>query len=116
MASKTREISIRESKGAFSILKDTKISKKDYNFNGLTALRQLLNNEKARMIHVIKTKKPTSLYDLAKKLNRNFKSVVDDIKLLERFGFVELVKEKTKNRVRHKPKVVVNNVTIHIKI
>lgn len=116
MTTKTREITIKESKGIFSITKDTKISKKDYDFEGLAALRQLLNNEKARMIHVIKTQKPISMYDLSKKLNRNFKSVVDDLKLLERFGFIELVREKTKNRTRHKPEIVVDSITIHIKI
>ena len=116
MATKTREIIIKESKGAFGIRKDSKISKKDYNFEGLAALRQLLSNEKARMIHVIKTQKPNSLYDLAKKLNRDFKSVVNDIKLLQRFGFIELIKEKTKKRVRHKPQIIVESIIIKIKV
>jgi predicted transcriptional regulator len=116
MRAKTREITIKESKGRFNILKDSKISKQDYNFEGLTALRQLLNNEKARMIHVIKTQKPSSIYDLAKKLGRNFKSVVDDLKLLQRFGFIELTKEKTKDRIRHKPEVVVDKITINVEI
>ncbi len=113
---KTREITIKESKGGFSIFKDVKISKKDYNFSGLLALRQLLNNEKARIIHVIKTQKPNSIYDLAKKLGRGFKAVNDDLKLLERFGFVELIAEKHKNRTRHKPQVVVDSITINIQI
>ena len=116
MASKTREITIKESRGTFSILKDKKTSKKDYNFEGLAALRQLLNNEKARMIHVIKTKNPSSIYDLAKKLQRNFKSVMNDVKLLERFGFIELIEEKTKKRIRHKPEVVVDSLTIKLEI
>lgn len=113
---KTREITIKESKGSFSIFKDVKISKKDYNFSGLLALRQLLNNEKARIIHVIKTQNPHSIYDLAKKLNRGFKAVNDDLKLLERFGFIELVAEKHKNRTRHKPQVVVDSIIINIQI
>jgi predicted transcriptional regulator len=110
---KVREITIRESKGFF---KSTKISKKDYDFSGMLALRQLLSNEKARILHVIKTQKPKSIYDLAKKLERNFKAVSDDIKLLERFGFIELIEEKTKNRVRHKPRIVVDTITIHLKV
>ncbi len=113
---KTREISIKESKGTFSFGKDTKISKKDYNFQGLSALRQLLNPEKARILHVIKTQKPNSIYDLAKKLNRGFKAVNDDIKLLERFGFLDLVEEKTKNRIRHRPQIIVDTVKITLKI
>lgn len=115
---KTRnlEITLKESKGAFSILKKSGVSKKDFDFSGILALRQLLNNEKARILHVIKTQKPTSLYDLAKKLGRGFKSVSDDIKLLERFGFIELVEEKTKNRIRHKPEIIIDTITIKIKI
>ena len=116
MASKTREITIKESKGIFNLIKDKQISKSDYNFEGLSALRQLLNNEKARMLHVIKNHKPKSIYDLAKKLKRNFKSVVEDIKLLERFGFVELIKEKTKKRVRHKPEIAVERIIINVDI
>lgn len=113
---KVREITIRESKGALSILKKSKISKEDYDFEGLSALRKILSNEKARILHVIKTEKPRSIYDLAKKLGRNFKSVSDDIKLLERFGFVELIEETTKKRKRHRPEVAVETITIHIKI
>jgi len=113
---KIREITISESKGAFSIFKKSGFSKEDYDFDSLLALRQLLSNEKARILHAIKQYKPASIYELAKKLGRGFKSVNDDIKLLERFGFVELIEEKTKNRIRHRPEVVVDTMTINIKI
>ena len=112
---KTRDITIYESKGSFFFRK-TKTSKKDYDFSGIQALRQLLSNEKARILHVIKNQKPQSIYDLAKKLDRGFKAVNDDIKLLERFGFIDLVEEKTKNRIRHRPEIVVDNITINIQI
>ena len=68
------------------------------------------------MIHVIKVKKPTSIYNLSKILGRNFKSVSDDIKLLQRFGFIDLIKEKTRNRVRYRPEVVIDSLHIHLKI
>ena len=113
---KTREITIKESKGAFSIFKKSKTTKKDYDFEGVSALRQLLSNEKARILHVIKNQEPKSIYELAKKLDRGFKSVNDDIKLLERFGFIELIEEKTKKRIRHKPEIVIDTITIHFKI
>ena len=113
---KTREITITESKGTFSIFKKPRTSKKDYDFEGVLALRQLLSNEKARILHVIKNQEPKSIYDLAKKLGRGFKAVNDDIKLLERFGFIELIEEKTKNRVRHRPKIVIDTITIHMKV
>ena len=116
MASKTREITITQSRGAFSMLKPSFLSKENYDFEGLSALRRLLSNERARLLHVLKTQKPVSIYALAKKLGRNFKTVSDDIKLLERFGFIELVEEKTKNRIRHRPELVAEKVTINLEI
>jgi len=113
---KTREITITQSKGALAIFKKPGTSKEDYDFEGISALRKLLSNEKARILHAIKTQNPGSIYELAKKLGRGFKSVSDDIHLLERFGFIELIEEKTKNRIRHKPEIVVDTITIHLKV
>ncbi|MDP2628497.1 MAG: hypothetical protein Q8P15_01210 [Nanoarchaeota archaeon] len=112
---KIREITITESKGAFNIFKKSKSSKEDYDFSGIQLLRQLLSNEKARILHVIKHENPQSIYDLAKKLGRGFKSVQDDIKLLKRFGFVEITEETTKNRIRHKPKLTSDTISINLK-
>jgi len=112
----TREITIKESKGTFSLFKKPSKNKEEYDFSDISALRRLLNNEKARILNVIKAEKPSSLYDLAKKLGRSFKSVHGDIKLLERFGFVQLSEEKTNNRIRHRPKLVADTITIHVKI
>jgi predicted transcriptional regulator len=112
----TREITLKESKGAFSILRKSSPKKEDYDFSGISSLRQLLSNEKARILSVIKAEKPASLYDLAKKLGRDFKSVHNDAKLLERFGFIELIEEKTKNRIRHRPKLINDSITVHVQI
>ncbi len=111
-----REINIREQKGAFSLFKKSAKGKEEYDFSGIQALRQLLSNEKARLLDVIKTKKPSSLYDLAKHLNRSFKSVYDDVKILERFGFIEIIEDKVNNRTRHKPQLITDTITIHLKI
>ncbi len=116
MTSKVREITVKESKGTFGIFKKASNRKEDFDFSGMLALRQLLSNEKARIIHAIKNDSPQSIYALAKSLGRGFKSVNDDVKLLERFGFIELVEEKTKRRKRLRPKLVVDSITIHLKI
>ena len=113
---KTREINITSSHGVFSLLRRAGISKESYDFEGVSALRQLLSNEKARILHVIKTQRPKSIYHLSKILGRGFKSVNDDVKLLKRFGFIELVEEKTKNRTRHRPEIVVDSITINLRI
>lgn len=113
---KVREILLKESKGSFSIFSKQKTSKKDYNFDGISALRQLFSNEKARILDVVKYKNPQSIYDLAKILERPFKAVFDDIKLLQRFGFIDLIKEKTKKRIRYRPVLATDNLVINIKI
>lgn len=111
---KIRDIYIKQSSGAFEIFKKPGVTKTDFDFSGLLSLRQILSNEKARILYVIKTKKPKSIYDLAKILGRGFKSVNDDIKLLERFGFVQLIEEKTKNRKRYKPEIIIDSIAFHI--
>ena len=113
---KTREITITESKGTFAIFKKSGTSKEDYDFSGLLALRQLLSNEKARILNVIKTQNPKSIYDLSKKLGRGVKSVNDDIKLLERFGLIDTLSEKTGKRERLKPILTTDELTIKLQI
>ena len=112
---KIREITLIDSKGAFSLFKkQTPI--KEYDFESLSVIRKLLSNQRAKILYTIKYENPSSVYDLAKKLGRNFKSVYEDLKLLERLGFVEFIQEKTKNRIRHKPELVIDTLTIHFKI
>ena len=113
---KIREITLTEEEGTFSFLKTLGAKKTEYDFEGISALRALLSNERARVIHTIKTQNPVSIYDLTKKLGRTFKSVSDDLKLLERFGFVEFVIDSSKKRISHRPILVADNITIHIKI
>ena len=116
---KNIEITITDSKGTFSNVVSLfkKSEKEEYDFSGTDSLRKLLSKEKIRLLHVIKTQKPSSIYDLAKKLSRSFKAVNDDIKLLEKFGFIDLIEEKSKeNRKRHRPVIVVDNIVFNLKI
>lgn len=113
---KTLEITITDTKKGFNILKKPSANKENFDFKGVSTLRNLLSNEKARILNVIKNHKPKSIYELAKILGRGFKTVNDDIKLLERIGFIELVEEKTKKRIRYKPEIVVDKITIHFEI
>lgn len=114
---KIRDIDIVEESGTFStFFKKITGEHADYNFEGLAALRQILSNEKARILHIIKTKKPRSIYQLSKILKRDFKSVNEDIKLLEKFGFIDLIAEKTGKRERLKPIIVVDSIRINVKV
>ena len=114
---KTREITLVEEHGAFNtFFRRFTGESAEYDFEGVEALRRLLSNERARLLHVIKTKKPNSIYSLAKQTGRDFKSVIGDIKLLERFGFVEMIAEKTGKRERLRPILVADTIHIDIKI
>jgi predicted transcriptional regulator len=114
---KTRDITIVEEGGSFNaFFKHFRTSEESYDFEGLSALRKVLSNEKAKILHNLKTKKPNSLYGLAKILKRDFKSVSEDIKLLSRFGFVDMVSEKTGNRNRLRPILTADTINISIKV
>lgn len=113
---KTREITIVDEGNAFNALLKRFTGEEELDFKGLSSVRQLLSNEKARVLHTIKTKKPKSIYELAKVLKRDFKSVKEDIKILENFGFIEMVAEKTGNRERHKPVLIIDSMHIYIKL
>ena len=114
--SKIREITITDDKGTFNAILRKFSGGKDYDFEALTMLRRLLSNEKARILHFLKTEKPASIYELAKMVGRDFKSVSEDIKLLENFGFVETVREKTGKRERLRPVLAAHTMQINIKI
>ncbi|MEK6914196.1 MAG: HTH domain-containing protein [Nanoarchaeota archaeon] len=112
---KIRSISIFEKEGTFStLLHKFKSSKKQS--SEINLLRQLFSNEKARLLHICKTKEPASIYELAKLLGRDFKAVRHDIKLLENFGFIELISSHKQGRERLRPIVDINELIIKINI
>jgi hypothetical protein len=111
---KNINIALRESEGAFfSILNKIKGGKKN---SGIANLRQVLTNEKARLLYVCKTKKPDSIYKLSKLLGRDFKAVRHDVKLLESFGFIELISSHKEGRERLMPLVDLDRLIITIDI
>jgi len=116
MASKTRDITIVEEGGTFNALLRRFSKGEKYDFEGLAALRRVLSNQRAKLMHVIKKKSPLSIYALAKLLKRDFKSVFEDISLLKKFGFVDVVKERTGKRERLRPVLVADTITIRINL
>ena len=112
---KTRIVNLYITKGAFaSIFKRLKGDRSDYDFSALAELRLLLSNEKAKILNIIKDRSPDSIYQLAKMLGRDFKAVSKDIKLLEKFGFIELKERKKGGRRKLKPEMAIDNLQINI--
>lgn len=112
--SKSFTITLAEKEGTFSsIFHKIKGDKKN---SDVANLRMLLSNEKAKLLHTCKTKQPESIYKLAKLLGRDFKAVRHDIKLLEQFGFIELVSSHKQGRERLRPLVDADQVVITINL
>lgn len=112
---KTKTITLSEKEGTFSTILHRFKDKKKHNTE-IANLRQLFSNEKARLLHIIKTKQPSSIYKLAKLLARDFKAVRQDIRLLEHFGFIELISSHKHGRERLRPVVDVDNIVINVNL
>ncbi len=119
MVDKTRIIDIYEKEGTFHYIFrrfSTIPEKEEYNTQDLSILRKILSNEKARLLHIIKVKQPKSIYSLAKILNRDFKTVREDVLLLKKFGFLDLIEEKSGKRRLHRPLLTAKSINITIRI
>jgi predicted transcriptional regulator len=113
---KTKKITIDCEKGVLSsILSRFSSSEKGKN-SEIASIRSLLTTEKARMLNILKTKQPNSLYELAKILGRDFKSVRQDIYLLEKMGFIEMIPLHKGKRQKLKPLLVVGAIEIKINL
>jgi len=58
-------------------------------FISVEAMRQVLTESRLALLHVIRTRRPQSLAELAKLVHRDFKNVRADIKVLGDLGLVE---------------------------
>jgi len=97
-----------------SIFKRLRGDRSDYDFSALHELRQLLTNEKSKILNTIKNQKPESVYRLAKILGRDFKAVRDDVKLLEKFGFIHLKPEVKGKRKSFRPEISIDSLQVNI--
>jgi predicted transcriptional regulator len=115
MASKkTRYFEINTTKGGF--VSKLKGESQDHDFSDIKILRNLFANEKARILYTIKENSPKSIYQLAKLLGRDLKSIRKDIQILEKYGFVDFVSRKEGNRVSHTPILAVDKMEFIIKV
>lgn len=113
---KKRTISIEQRQGAFTTIFHKLRGEKNKEVPEIALLRSLLSNEKARILHIIKEKQPNSLYELAKLLGRDFKSVRQDVAMLEKFDFIEMIPIHKGKREKLKPVLVLDELEITIEI
>ena len=58
----------------------------------LDTVAKIFSKVRMEILRVIITEDPSSIYDLAKRVNRDFKNVHFDVKLLSQIGLIELKK------------------------
>jgi predicted transcriptional regulator len=67
-------------------------------FDSIDTMRNVLTNNRLLILKTIRKNKPGSVYELAKILNRDLKSVNQDLKLLSEIGLVALEKIETERK------------------
>ena len=66
-------------------------------FGSIESFREFFTPKRLELLHVIKQKQPESVYELAKLVKREIKSVVVDIGILEKYELVDTKKINNKN-------------------
>ena len=89
------------------------IPKSSIGFESIDGLRKVLTPKRLEMLKAIKEKSPSSVYELAKLLGRDLKSVNTDLHVLEEYWLVSLVKSK-EGRAKVKPQVSFDKLNIEI--
>ena len=84
-------------------------------FENLEAFRRALTERRLEMLHVIKEKHPSSVYELAKMLDRDIKNVNVDLEYLREIGLVEIKRSKEK-RERVIPEVNYDVIELRVAV
>ncbi|HYA26976.1 MAG TPA: MarR family transcriptional regulator [Thermodesulfovibrionales bacterium] len=79
-------------------------------FTSLEIFRKAVTPKRLELLHLIKTRNPSSINELARMANRDIKNVSDDVKYLEQIGLLE------KKEIARKTKPVINYDRIDLEI
>ena len=77
--------------------------KRGLSFGSVESFRQFFTPKRLELLRVIKHRRPQSIYELAKLIKRDIKSVVVDIKILENYDLIDIKKIVVKNGYKVKP-------------
>ena len=83
----------------------------ELSFSSLESLRKVLTEKRTELLKAIKEKSPESVYELAKLVGRDLKSVNTDLKILKSLGLVSL-RKSNEGRARVKPIVEFDKLNI----
>ncbi len=84
-------------------------------FENLDTFRRALTAKRLEMLHAIKESRPSSVYELAKTLDRDIKNVTQDLEYLSDIGLVEMKRTRDK-RERITPEVNYDKIDLEIAV
>jgi predicted transcriptional regulator len=85
-------------------------------FTSLEAARNFLTRERLALLHTIKSRRPNSIYELAKMTGRDLKNVQEDVRILERHGLVRIDRRPRGRRQVKVPHVPFEEIALKIAI
>lgn len=85
-------------------------------FTSLEAARNFLTRERLTLLHIIKSRHPGSIYELAKMTERDLKNVQEDVRILERHGLVRIAQHPRGSRKVKVPEVPFEEIALKIAI
>ena len=86
-------------------------------FTSIEAARNLLTPNRLALLRSIRAQRPTSIYELAKRLKRDAKNVQDDLRLLEEYGLIRMGSGAgTGKRQTRVPEVLFSEIALKIAI
>ena len=85
-------------------------------FTSLEAARNFLTRERLALLHAIKSRKPESIYELAKMTGRDLKNIQEDVRILERHGLVRIARRSRGGRIVKAPRVPFDEIALKIAI
>src|SRR5712691_11649141 len=88
--------------------------REEVGFTSIEAARNFLTRERLALLRTIRSRHPSSLYELAKIVDRDFKNVQEDIQILERHGLVQIAKEPRGRRKVKVPRVTFDEIALRI--
>jgi predicted transcriptional regulator len=86
-------------------------------FTSLEAARNLLTTHRLALLRTIRTRRPRSIYELAKMVGRDLKNVQGDLRTLERYGLVRMSRGRSSGRRKVKvPHAIFGEIELKIAI
>ena len=82
------------------------------NFEDLDTLRQFLTPQRQLLFRVLRRKEFGSVYELAKFMKREYKAIVEDLKVLREMGLLRFETEVVNGRARSKPVLTRKKIVI----